>query len=519
MEYDDMYEPVKSRLRLTHKRSRPPKNMRRSFYAPCYNPTDLDEPEVMEPTPSRRPRRSRTLSPIMLGLAAALLVAVIVTAYLTFAAFRQLGQTRIGSDLPDILGIDLNLPGGVPQLAMDETTPLQDDRGPTPQPWDGGGRVTVLVMGLDYRDWEGDGPARTDTMILFTMDPTNHTAGILSIPRDLWVNIPGYDYGKINTAYFLGEVYDTPGGGPGLAIETVENLLGIEVNYYAQVDFSAFERFIDELGGIEVDVPYEMSVDPLGPHNTIFLDAGLNTLDGPGALAYARNRDTIGGDFDRAERQQQVVLAIRDRVLSLDMLPTLITRAPTLYNMLSSGVHSNLTIGEVVSLAYEASQIPDENITRRAVGPEQVTFMYSPEGMDILQPNLEAVLTLRDEVFFSTEPIAPAATAIGADLTDLMLAEAATVSVLNATHTPGLASATSDYLRTQGINVAITDNATETAEVTIIIDYTGMPNTVEFLVSLLQIDPNNIYSRYDPYSQVDIAILIGADWVDENPLP
>jgi LCP family protein required for cell wall assembly len=455
----------------------------------------------------------------MLGLGAAFVIAVIVTAYLTFQAFRQLSQTRIGSALPQIPNLDLSASGGEPQLNMDAATPLQDEAGPTPQPWDGAGRVTVLVMGLDYRDWEGEGPSRTDTMILFTMDPTNHTAGILSIPRDLWVNIPGFDYGKINTAYFLGEVYDTPGGGPGLAIETVENLLGIEINYYAQVDFSAFERFIDEIGGVEVEVPYEMSVDPLGPHNTVYLDAGLNTLDGPTALAYARNRDTIGGDFDRAERQQQVVLAIRDRILSLNMLPTLVTRAPVLYNMLASGVHSNLTVGEVVSLAYEAAQVPEENIIRRFIGPEQVTFTYSPEGMDILQPDLEAVLTLRDEVFFNTEPIAPAATAIVGDLVDLMRAENASVSVLNATTTPGLASATSDYLRSEGVNVTIVDNATETAEVTTLIDYSGKPYTVQYLSTLLQIDPANIYSRYDPYSQVDIAILIGADWVDENPLP
>ena len=129
-------------------------------------------------------------------------------------------------------------------------------------------------MGLDYRDWEGEGPSRTDTMMLLTLDPVSRTAGMLSIPRDLWVNVPGYDYGKINTAYYLGELYNLPGGGPGLAEQTVNELLGVDINYYAQIDFSAFENFIDQIGGIDVEVPYELTVDPIGPGNTVTLPAG-----------------------------------------------------------------------------------------------------------------------------------------------------------------------------------------------------------------------------------------------------
>jgi anionic cell wall polymer biosynthesis LytR-Cps2A-Psr (LCP) family protein len=113
-----------------------------------------------------------------------------------------------------------------------------------------GRSLSLLVMGLDYRDWSsGEGPPRTDTMILFTIDPVNLKAGMISIPRDLWVNIPGFDYGRINTAYMLAEGNNLPGGGPQLAADTVEAFLGVPVDYYAQIDFSAFIRFIDEIGG------------------------------------------------------------------------------------------------------------------------------------------------------------------------------------------------------------------------------------------------------------------------------
>ncbi len=494
------------------------KNLRRSYYAPCYNRSDLDNMNGSEPRPPRRARASFTMTPVMWGLAFAFVIAASATVFLTYIAFRQLSQNRAEAELPQLPGAEE--PGGLdlPEIKL-PTDPLQDDSGPAPLPWDGSSRVTVLVMGLDYRDWEGEGPSRTDTMLLFTMDPSTHTAGVLSLPRDLWVNIPGFDYGKINTAYFLGEAYDVAGGGPGLAIDTVENLLDIEINYYAQIDFAAFESFIDEIGGVEVEVPYDMTVDPLGPHNTVSLSQGLQSLDGPTALAYARNRDTIGGDFDRAGRQQQIILGMRDRVLSLEMLPTLITRAPQLYQSLATGVTSNLTLGEVISLALEAAKVPGEAITQRVIGPDQVSFTYSPEGMDILLPDLDAVLQLRDDVFYNTTPIVPAATATVGNIEELVQSEAASISVLNATTTAGLASATTEYLRTEGLNVTITGNAEEVAAVTTIIYYTGKPYTVQYLVELLSIDPSNIYSRYDPYSQVDIAIIIGADWVDQNPLP
>jgi LCP family protein required for cell wall assembly len=374
-------------------------------------------------------------------------------------------------------------------------------------------------MGLDLRDWEGGGPSRTDTMLLYTLDPVTHSAGMLSIPRDLWVNIPGFEYGKINTAYYLGEAYDVAGGGPGLAIETVEELLGIPINYYGEVDFDAFVRLVDEIGGIEVNVPEEISVDPLGPHNTVTLQPGSQMLDGQTALAYARNRDTIGGDFDRAERTQQVIMAVKDRVFSLDMLPTLITKAPILYKELASSVRTNMTLEEAIKLAWLAQQISPENIQRAVIGLDQVEMAISADGLDILQPDPDAIRLLRDEIFTATGPIGPLATATIANPEERMQEENATVSVLNATRTAGLAAETTEFLLSKGINVTLTDNAQEESANTVIIDYTGNPYTVQYLINLLKIQPSNIYSRYDPNSEADIAILLGEDWASDNPMP
>jgi LCP family protein required for cell wall assembly len=467
-----------------------------------------------------RMRRHTTLDlsdRLLWGLLVAFLLAAIVTAYITFLFVRSLvaGWVKSAVAAPEVEGQLASASAPLNPQAL--TVPLQSHDGPVPIPWDGASRVNILVMGLDYGDWEGrEGPARTDSMILFTLDPLTQTAGMLSIPRDLWVNIPGYGYNKINTAYFLGEAEGLPGGGPGLAIRTVEEFLGVPINFYAQIDFRAFEAFIDELGGIEVEVIDEISVDPIGPENTLVLQPGLQVLDGPTTLAYARNRDTIGNDFDRAQRQQQVIMAIRDRILSLDMLPLLIQKAPILYSQLASGVHTNMTLQQTISLAWLAQQIPTENIQRVSIGPDQVIMDVSPDGFSILRPIPDEVRLLRDEVFTNTGPAIPAIE--DGDPQELMQAENATVSVLNGTSLPGLAAVTSEYLTSQGVNVILIDNAQESYEYTTLIDYRGKLNTVQYLVELMHIQPDQVYSRYDLNSPVDIAILLGNDWANDNPM-
>jgi polyisoprenyl-teichoic acid--peptidoglycan teichoic acid transferase len=457
------------------------------------------------------------------GLLAAFLLAALVTAYLTFIFVRSLVGSigRSEPDTPPPAQVDSQ-----PQTVIIDPQavdiPLQNN-GPAGQAWDGKTRVTVLVMGLDHRDWEdGDGPSRTDTMILLTMDPETRSAGMLSIPRDLWVSIPGFENAKINTAYFLGEAHGVSGGGPGLAIETVEDLLEIPINFYAQIDFGAFENFIDEIGGIEVDVPYELSVDPIGPNNTVYLDAGLQTLDGPTALAYARARNTAGNDFDRAQRQQQVILAIRSKILNLNMLPKLIEKSPILYRQVASGVHTNMTLEQMINVAWIASQIHPDNIKRGAIGLDHANQQYSWDGQDILMPDPVAIRLLRDEVFTAGEPIPlePAApTQVSGDPDELRQEENAAVSVLNGTRTAGLAARTSDYLTSNGIQVVSTDNAQDLYEFTTIIDYTGKIYTQQYLQQLLNVDSAQVFSSYDPNSRVDIAVFLGADWAADNSLP
>jgi LCP family protein required for cell wall assembly len=332
----------------------------------------------------------------------------------------------------------------------------------------------------------------------------------------MWVAIPGFKHGKINTGYYLGDAYKLPGGGPGLAIKTVEQFLGVPINFYAQIDFSAFVQFIDEIGGVKVNIPDPITVDLLGDgyRTKKKLQPGVQVLTGKIALAYARARHTEGGDFDRAERQQQVILGIRNRILNFKMLPTLVEKKDVLYEELDSGVHTNMSLDEIVKLAIIASQVPEENIKRGVLGKGYVLFGTSPDNLAILIPLADKIHTLRDEIFASSTALGPQTP--GNEL-ERMLAEQARVQVTNQSRTAGLADRTGQYLTSQGVAVSGVSDATGTQTLTVIIDHSGKPFTAAYLVNLMGINPMKIVFEEDPNSSADIEIILGDDWARKNP--
>jgi polyisoprenyl-teichoic acid--peptidoglycan teichoic acid transferase len=454
------------------------------------------------------------------------IIAAVVIGIFSYRFVRSLVNTWTLTDLP---GLQINPaaattptpgPDGAPAVVSGSNNSVP--AAPTPEPWDGASRVSLLIMGLDYRDWAlGEGPPRTDTMVLLTIDPLTKTAGMLSIPRDLWVNIPGYGYGRINMAYSLGEGDKLPGGGPGLAMETVEGVLGIPIDYYAQIDFDAFVRFIDEIGGIKITIEETIKVDLIGDGRETIkrLKPGTHTLPGDVALAYARQRYTEGGDFDRADRQQQVILAIRNQMLRPEMIPTLLQRAPTLYNELSSGINTNLSLDQAIRLGLLAVQVPLESIKRGIIGAQQINFAQTPDGsQQVLKPLPEQIRILRDEIFTTEGPLGPSADT--EDMLGLAQQEAARISVLNGAGLPGLAGTTAEYLANQGLNIPpefVGDG--EPSFYTRVIVHTGKPYTMSYLVELMGITPNNILIRYDPSATSDVELILGNDWASNNPMP
>ena len=451
-------------------------------------------------------RRLDRLSKIIL---IAFVLAGAASATLAFSFARQLVESTTSFQLP---GIALPQTDGDPAQEGAAPAPAAQSSRVKPEPWDGTSRVNILVMGLDYRDWAaGEGPPRTDTMIVLTYDPATNTAGMLSVPRDLWVDIPGFGHDKINTAYFLGEGAQLPGGGAGLAVKTVEQFLGITINYYAQIDFHAFERFIDTIGGVKIDVPSTIRVQLIGEDRTRLIQDGRRTLNGAYALAYARARKEGDGDFDRARRQQQLILGLRTQLLREDVRALLLTRGFEIYQELSSGINTNMSIGEIFSLGWAVKDINPENIAQAVIAPpEYVTLGTSPDGLSILKPISEQIRVLRDQVFSSGS--VRSAVASNTEAGQLMQMEAAAVVINNGSGEAGLADSTRAFLEGQGIKIASTGNA-DLVGATTIIDYTGNPYTVQFLASLMGVNNTHIYSRFDPNSAVDVEVIVGPDWV------
>jgi polyisoprenyl-teichoic acid--peptidoglycan teichoic acid transferase len=259
-------------------------------------------------------------------------------------------------------------------------------------------RITILLLGIDQREIE-TGPTRTDTMILVSIDPATNTAAMLSIPRDLWVTIPGYGENRINTAHFLGDANKYPGGGPALAKKTVWYDLGVPVHYYVRINFGAFEKLIDAIGGVTIDVKTAIHDTEYPDSNygymTVNIPAGVQHMDGKTALQYARSRHG-NSDFDRMARQQAVILAARDKVLSLN-IP--LARIPELLATLGNSVKTDMSVDEMLALAQTAQQIDRGNIGHGVIDATMTSTVFTPQGWEVEVPDWEKIRKLVDELF------------------------------------------------------------------------------------------------------------------------
>lgn len=367
-----------------------------------------------------------------------------------------------------------------------------------------GERVNVLVMGIDRRPSEKC-PCRTDTMMIASLDPKTSTAGLLTIPRDLYVPIPEVGQNRINTANFYGELNKYPGGGPALAKKTVELNLGRRIHFFVLVDFTGFKKVVDTLGGIDIDVPKTID-DPLYPdenfgYKPIHIPAGRVHMNGEMALQYARTRHA-DNDFGRSKRQIQVLKAIREKALRLDLLPKL----PSLLQTMWGTIQTDMTPQEVIALAQIASKVKTEDIKAESIDQTMTVEFRTNEGAVVLWPEREKIGHLIDQVIPQEGGMADSPAAIKQ--------EGARVFVSNGTASPRLAESTASFLQAQGFLIGGIGNADRfDYEKTILIDYAGNKHaTVTALAKLFHVDPNNIRRNTSVKSDVDIRLILGADW-------
>lgn len=263
----------------------------------------------------------------------------------------------------------------------------------------GPARMTIALLGVDDRSQNYAMASRTDAISLVSINFVTPTASLLSFPRDLYVPLPnlenvGISQDRLNTAYEFGEVYKVPGGGPAEFKDTMEWNFGIRVDRYVLANFGAFVSLVDALGGIDVDVP-EAIYDPAYPNGSdtgtfIFsLPAGHQHMDGETALRYARTRHQ-DDDYHRLQRQQLVLLAIRDKLVS----PQVVTRIPALVATLGHMARTDLTPSEITALACMGTQIDRSAITSRTIDGSMVIPWVTPGGADVSIPNRDMIAPL-----------------------------------------------------------------------------------------------------------------------------
>lgn len=353
--------------------------------------------------------------------------------------------------------------------------------------------INILVLGLDRRPDEGDIASRTDSMFILRVDPKLQAVGIVGIPRDMWVEIPGRSGGtfmeRINAVYVAGELNGYDQGGMELLKEVIEDddNLGIKIDKYVLVDFQGFETIIDELGGIEVDVP-EPVFDPYysrtelpGDYDPQNFEPGLQHMDGATALAYSRIRFS-GDDLDRIQRQQRVIFAVIEKAQSVNVLKNAIPLWEKYKNTIQTDI-SDLQIPGYAALAADVKN----NIYAVSLGPAVVPYTTA-DGAQVLVGNKEKIKEIIDSLF-----------ARSGDAPDASEGEPTPVrvQVQNGTGTEGLAARVVGFIASKGyppndLNAAnVFDGAShETSE---IIDMTGVSRQSAYLIAKwLDLPPESV---------------------------
>jgi len=365
--------------------------------------------------------------------------------------------------------------------------------------------MNLLVLGSDRREGEDDEPSRSDTIILVHVDPDQDYLSLLSLPRDLRVNVPGHGFNKINYAFAV--------GGAALTIKTVEEVTGVDIDHYVEVDFNAFRDITDALGGVYVDVDRRYYNDDPA-YELIKLAPGYQLLDGDDALDYVRFRRDLNLDFGRMERQQTFLSAMKEQAMGWD-LPF---KLPRLVSSLFSNVTTDLGANDILKLAYWAIGLDGENIRRIALTGaadelDGVAYVFVDD-----RALAEAVTGFLSASYVAEAPptggsTAPSTTTTAATLPDLGDVE---VDVLNANGRTGEAAAAGRFLTALGATVVTVGNADVKATETSVQYPPGRSDEAEDVAAALKagaVERNPSIER--------VTVILGDDFVlpDDYALP
>lgn len=362
--------------------------------------------------------------------------------------------------------------------------------------------ITFLLLGSDTR---GTSSFRTDTLLIVILRPIDGQVSLISIPRDLWVNIPTVGMQRINTAYPSGEYGDYPGGGPGLLKDTILYNLGLQIDHFAMVDFDGFRKLVDTIGGIDVPVycPYtdwrmlDPSYDPEDENSWFLYTAGpgLLHMDGDLALWYARSRKH-SDDFDRGRRQQEVIRAIYSQSMRAQLLP----RLPELYADLSSSFVTDLGLADILKLSPMALHMTGANIRSFYISGDMVSSWITPGGADVLLPNTEGIQQMLNEAMAPSER--------------QQEREKVSIEVQNGSSTDGMDTLAAERLSYAGYNTSFHSADDRNHGTSLLYDLTAEQNRNKSagVLAVLGLPDSALVSVPSNGSKVSYALIVGSDY-------
>lgn len=381
---------------------------------------------------------------------------------------------------------------------------LNEDIDPNLLNKEGDGRINVLLIGVGGAGHEGGD--LSDSIMIASLDPISKELAMFSFPRDVYVPIEGYGSAKINAAHAYGEQYGYPGGGPKLLADTLTTVFDIPVHYYLRADFEGFKQAIDAVGGVDVEVEkpikdYAYPGENLVGYEPFSLAAGSHHLDSELALKYARSRYG-SSDFDRADRQQQLLLALKNKVVNLGTLldPIKLNR---LISIASGHIRTNLSVDDGLKLADLIKQVEGTSVRRANLDSTEGNLLVSRiiNGSWILAPASGSF----EDIKHYLRRLMP---------DGYIKREGANVKIINASGIDGLGRQTSKLLKGYGYNVTevATASGNTTQGRTELIDHTdgSKPFTANYLHKRFKTD-----FQFTPKTanQIeDFTIILGSDY-------
>lgn len=363
--------------------------------------------------------------------------------------------------------------------------------------------VNLLLIGSDQRSGRY---FRTDTLIIASIRPREQVVSLISIPRDLFVYIPGWTMDRINAAYLRGEMSKYPGGGAALLKETIRYNLGIRIDSLAIVDFNGFKKIVDAIGGVDVPVvcPYTdwHVINPRGnlenPNNWRLYKVGTGVvhMDGDLALWYSRSR-LRSNDFDRGRRQQEVLRSIYTKALQIDVLP----RLPELYQQISEMLTTDIALNDVLALAPLALNLDAPRIRSYYINNKLVKGWWTPQGASVLLPKREKIETLLQEAMLPPDDIEE----------DRLAVE---IEIINNTGNPSLEVLAAERLHYVGFETQISPNSGDPDKKTWLYELKGEsdPSQSVYILDVLGLPADRQTQDLNTESQATYRLVLGKDY-------